>query len=83
MHLTKKTTILFPPALHDHLARVARQRRTSLGELVRRACEREYGHSSVESRLAAVQELTAMELPVGDPDELERESVPSADDLLP
>lgn len=33
MELTKKTTILFPPELHDRLVRLARDRRTSLGEL--------------------------------------------------
>lgn len=38
---------------------------------------------SKESRLAAVRELEAMSLPVGDPDQLERESVPDPEALLP
>ena len=46
MELTKKTTILLSPDLHAHLARTARARRTSLGQLVREACEIQYGHVS-------------------------------------
>jgi hypothetical protein len=83
MELTKKTTILFPPALHNHLLRLAENRGTSLGELVRRACEVQYGLVSTEDRLAAVREMTAMRLPVGDPQSMERESVPKPQDLLP
>jgi hypothetical protein len=83
MELSKKTTLLFPPDLHRQLTRVARQRGMSLGELVRRACEAQYGIVSRESRLAAVRELEAMSLPVGDPDQLERESMPDPEDLLP
>src|SRR3989338_3638850 len=41
--LTKKTTILFTPDQHRRLMRVAEQRHTSLGELVRSACEQQYG----------------------------------------
>jgi hypothetical protein len=81
MELSKKTTLLFPPDLHDHLSRLARQRGVSLGELVRRACEVQYGIVSRESRVAAVRDLEALALPVGDPDQMERESVPSPEDL--
>jgi carbonic anhydrase/acetyltransferase-like protein (isoleucine patch superfamily) len=83
MDLVKKTTLLFPPDLYAQLTRIARQRRVSVGELVRRACETTYGIVSQESRVAAVRELEAMSLPVGDPAQLERESVPSPEDLLP
>ena len=83
MELSKKTTILFPPDLHAQLLRVAAQRRTSLGDLVRTACERQYGLATVEERLAAVQDLEALALPVGDPEEMARESVPSPEELLP
>jgi hypothetical protein len=83
MELSKKTTLLFPPDLYRDLTRLARQRQVSVGELVRRACEVQYGIVSRESRLAAVKELEAMSLPVGDPKQLERESVPDPEDLLP
>jgi len=63
MKLTKKTTILFPPELHDRLARLAAQRGTSLGDLVRSACERQYGASSREERIAAVRRIVSLKIP--------------------
>lgn len=83
MELSKKTTLLFPPDLHEHLARLARVQGVSLGELVRRACEEQYGIVSRESRLAAVREIRAMALPVSDTVQMEFESVPRPEDLLP
>ncbi|MCP4664619.1 MAG: allophanate hydrolase subunit 1 [bacterium] len=83
MELTKKTTILFPPDLHDHLSQLARHLGLSLGELVRRACEAQYRIASRDDRLAAVRELEAMALPVGDPDQMKHESMPSPGELLP
>jgi hypothetical protein len=64
MELSKKTTLRFPPDLHRHLSRLARQRGLSFGELVCRACEAQYGIVSKESRLASVRDLEAMSLPV-------------------
>jgi len=83
MELSKKTTILFPPDLHERLARLAALRGVSLGALVREACEQHYGLRPPEDRLAAVEELAALELPVGTPEQMEREAVPRPDDLLP
>lgn len=83
MELTKKTTILFSPELHARLQRLAKQQGMSLGELVRSACERQYGLASADERLAAVEALAALELPVGSPEEMARESVPSPDELMP
>jgi hypothetical protein len=81
MELTKKTTILFPPELHSHLAQVAQRQGVSLGQLVRSACERAYGRVSTEDRLKALAELVAMDLPVGTPAEMEAESIPAPEDL--
>ena len=83
MELSKKTTILFPPELHARLARLARQRGTSLGELVRAACEKQYGLFSEEERLDALRRLSALALPVADPATMKEQSSPSAEDLLP
>lgn len=69
MELSKKTTILFPRDLHDRLVRLAEARGVSLGALVREACEEYYGLSSHGDRLAA------LELPVGTPEEMEREAI--------
>ena len=82
MELERKTTILFPPALHEHLKEVARKRKVSLGFLVRDACEKEYGSPVAEGeRLAAVGQIAGLALPVGTPEDMKRESVPPAKEL--
>jgi hypothetical protein len=83
MELIKKTTILFSPDLHTHLVAVARQRGVSLGELVRSACEAQYGVASKEERLRAVDRLRRLSLPVGTIKAMKRQSVPSPEELLP
>jgi predicted DNA-binding protein len=81
--LNKKTTILFPPRLHQRLARLAGQMGTSLGELVRSACEHEYGAAPAEEKLAAVRRMVGLALPVASVRRMKRESVPSAERLAP
>ena len=83
MELNKKTTILFPQELHERLARLAKQRGVSLGELVRSACEHQYGLFSEQERLEALDDLARLALPVSDPETMKRESTPSPDDLMP
>jgi predicted DNA-binding protein len=83
MELTKKTTILFPPELHRRLTKLAARRGRSLGDLVREACELQYGVMGSGEQVDAVQALARLELPVGTPEEIKRESVPGADELLP
>lgn len=83
MELSKKTTILFPPDLHEHLVELAKQKGTSLGELVRLACEERYGLVSKEERVRAVEELHTLRLPVGSVQKMKRQSAPAPKDLLP
>ncbi len=83
MELSKKTTILFSPQMHQQLARLADHKRTSLGDLVRDACQKQYRLVSNERRLQAVQQLGRMTLPVDDAQVMRDQAVPSAGDLLP
>jgi hypothetical protein len=81
MELTKKTTILFPPELYNDLTQLARRRKSSVGELIREACRAQYFLTTRPERLALVEEMAALRLPVGTPAEMERESVPLAEPL--
>ncbi len=86
MGSSKEGTGVLSPELHQSLTYLAEHRGTSLKELVRKACEAQYGQYRalpVEARLDAVRRLASLSLPVGDPSEMERESVPSPDELLP
>lgn len=80
--LTKKTTILLQPELHRRLTRLASQRGTSVGDLIRTAVERQYGLGGSEERLRAARALAALDLPVGPVDEMKRESVPTPEEDL-
>ncbi len=83
MELSKKTTILLTVELHERLTRLAKQEGVSLGELVRRACESQYGIVSREDRVKAVRSLAALDLPVADVQTMTRESTIEPDELLP
>jgi hypothetical protein len=81
MGLSHKTTILLSPALHRQLTQLAEARGQSLGELVRHACERQYGLADQDGRLAAVDALATLRLPVGPVAEMIAESVPDPQGL--
>lgn len=81
--LTKKTTVLLSPELHARLTRLAAQKGTSLGELARSACVREYCAASVEEKIATVRRLAGLQLPVSTVRRMKRESVPGAKGLAP
>jgi hypothetical protein len=74
--LSPRTAVLLPPGLHDRMRRVARSRGRSLGDLVREACAAQYGGASPAGRLAAVEAMARLALPVGTPHERKRESLP-------
>lgn len=81
MELELKTTILLSRDYHKYLTGLAKQRGVSLGRLIREACEARYGSVSREDRLRAVRELCKLNLPVGTPEEMERESVPEPEEF--
>jgi len=81
MELSQKTTILFSSSLHQRLSRLAAERGTSLGELVRAACEREYTTLGKEEKRAAVRKIAALRLPIGDAGRMKRQSVPRPREL--
>jgi len=83
MALTKKTIVLFPPELHRRLTLIAAERHTSMADLVRRACEREYGCATREEKLAAVKRMTSLRLPISDIEQMKRESRPDPRDFAP
>ena len=82
MELMKKTTILFSSQQHAWLTQLAQQRGMSFGQLVREACEAQYGKSSPEIRLRAVKALSELSLPVADVTTMKRESVSMPKDTL-
>lgn len=81
MELSKKTTILFPPDQYGQLARLAQQRKTSVGKLVRDACRVQYRLSSRDERRALVSQLATLNLPVGSPAKMKSESAPDVESL--
>ncbi len=83
MALSKKTTVLFSRDLHDRLSRLAAQKGTSLGDLVRTACERQYRPASREEKLAAVRHLAALRLPAASPRKMKQQAVPSPEEIVP
>ncbi len=82
MELSKKTTILLPQSLHERLSRLAAQKGVSLGELVRSACKQQYGIVSKKDRIEAVNSLAELELPVGDTQEMKKQSAPGPEELI-
>ncbi len=67
MHtLTKKTTILFAPDLYRQLESLAEASKTSVAMLIRQAVIQQYFLADRKKRLAAVQALRKMDLPVAD-----------------
>ena len=71
--LTKKTTILFAPKIYRQLEHVAHERKTSVAHLIRLAAIQCYLVPDQRTRTEAVKAIAAMELPVADWPQMERE----------
>jgi predicted transcriptional regulator len=73
--LTKRVQVLLDQFQYQRLDEIARQRDRSMGALIREAIDQVYLQSAMEERLGAVRALAAMQLPVADWEQMERESV--------
>jgi len=73
--LTRQVQVLLNPFQYQRLDEIARQRNRSMEALIREAVDQVYLQSTVDERLEAVQALSAMQLPVADWEQMERESV--------
>ena len=76
--LTKRVQILLDPFQYRRLDEIARQCNRSMGALIREAIDRVYLQRNMDERLEAVWALAAMQLPVADWEQMERESVEEA-----
>ena len=76
--MTKKATILFPPALYREIEDEARLQGRSVGELVREAAMIRYGSGGVSARIEAVERLAKLDDDIGDPDRIEDEIIRGA-----
>ncbi len=83
MELSKKTTILLSPRLYYLLKRLSESTNRSIGDLIRSACEKQYGLHPESEALEAADKIATYQLPVGTPASMKQESVPSAEDLMP
>jgi hypothetical protein len=75
MALSARVQVLFDPAQVSRLQRIAESEGKSVGALIRDAVERTYLEGDRAERLAAVERMGAMALPVADWEQMERESV--------
>lgn len=71
--LTKKTTILFSPKIYRQLERIAKEQKSSVAQLVRVAAIQRYLLPDQKTRREAVAAIAAMQLPVADWPQMERE----------
>jgi|SaaInlLV_10m_DNA_2_1039722.scaffolds.fasta_scaffold109111_1 predicted DNA-binding ribbon-helix-helix protein len=76
--LTRRLEILFPEDLADYLKQIAEREKCSVGTLIRDAVAEKYVASSQTEKLEAVERLCALEAPVGEWDEMEREIIEGA-----
>ena len=76
--MSKKATILFPPALYREVMEEAQRQGRSVGELVREAAMIRYGASGEAARMQAVERLVRLNDEVADPQQLEDEIIRGA-----
>jgi hypothetical protein len=73
--LTRRVQVLLSDAQYAELEDQARLRDKSVGAVIREAIQEHLQKDDGAERLAAVRRLVAMQLPVADWEQMERESV--------
>ena len=71
----KKTTLLFDEDVYEKLKDRARRDNVSIGGLVREAVATYYGMKTREDKQEALKKLKSLSLPVGDPEDMEKEII--------
>ena len=71
--MTRKVTILFPPALYSEVMEEVQRQGRSVGELVREAVMIRYGAGGEAARMQAVERLVRLDDEVAGPQQLEDE----------
>jgi hypothetical protein len=77
--LSRRVQLLLSPEQYKRLEAIADAEGLSVGALIRRAIDRLQGPPRQTKRLKAVRRIAAMSLPVGDWEQMERESMESHD----
>ena len=75
MALSARVQVLFDPAQVARLHAIAESEGRSVGALIREAVERTYLDRDRAERVAAVDQMARLSLPVADWEQMERESV--------
>ena len=73
--IEKKTTILLTKSLYRRLSRLSRLTKKSMGQLLREAAERQYFSAPSSEKKEIVRKMAEMNIPVGDPEEIEAEII--------
>jgi predicted transcriptional regulator len=73
--LSARVQVLFDPAQVARLQAIAESEGRSVGALIREAVERTYLDRDRAERVAAVDQMARLSLPVADWEQMERESV--------
>jgi Ribbon-helix-helix protein, copG family len=77
--LSRRVQVLLSSEQYRRLEGLANAEGISVGALVRRAIDRLQGNPRQTKRLRAVRRIAAMSLPVGEWEQMERESLESHD----
>jgi len=77
MSLAKRTQVLLEKEQYKQLEQLAKQKRVSVGALIREAIEKVY-HIGKKGKIQAVEKIAAMNLPVDDWEKMEKEIVEGA-----